>query len=280
MSGDGLPPLREVIQRHGLAAKKSLGQNFLLDLNLTGKIARAAGDLAGSTVVEIGPGPGGLTRTLLFNGAAKVIAVERDERCLPALEEIGAHYPGRLEIVAADALKIDLAGLARGERPVRIVANLPYNIGTELLIRWLTTAEWPPFYASMTLMFQREVAERIVARPGDSAYGRLGVLAGWRTEAKILFDVPRQAFTPPPKVTSSVVHLVPRDAPMAADLRALENVTRAAFGQRRKMLRQSLKPLGGDALLAAAGVDGTRRPETLSIAEFVTLANSVGRTSS
>jgi 16S rRNA (adenine1518-N6/adenine1519-N6)-dimethyltransferase len=280
MSGDGLPPLREVIQRHGLAAKKSLGQNFLLDLNLTGKIARSAGDLAGSTVVEIGPGPGGLTRALLFNGAAKVIAVERDERCLPALEEIGAHYPGRLEIVAADALKIDLAGLARGERPVRIVANLPYNIGTELLIRWLTTAEWPPFYASMTLMFQREVAERIVARPGDSAYGRLGVLAGWRTEAKILFDVPRQAFTPPPKVTSSVVHLVPRDAPMAADLRALENVTRAAFGQRRKMLRQSLKPLGGDALLAAAGVDGTRRPETLSIAEFVTLANSVGRTSS
>jgi 16S rRNA (adenine1518-N6/adenine1519-N6)-dimethyltransferase len=280
MSGDGLPPLREVIQRHGLAAKKSLGQNFLLDLNLTGKIARAAGDLAGSTVVEIGPGPGGLTRTLLFNGAAKVIAVERDERCLPALEEIGAHYPGRLEIVAADALKIDLAGLARGERPVRIVANLPYNIGTELLIRWLTTAEWPPFYASMTLMFQREVAERIVARPGDSAYGRLGVLAGWRTEAKILFDVPRQAFTPPPKVTSSVVHLVPRDAPMAADLRALENVTRAAFGQRRKMLRQSLKPLGGDALLAAAAVDGTRRPETLSIAEFVALANSVGRTSS
>jgi 16S rRNA (adenine1518-N6/adenine1519-N6)-dimethyltransferase len=280
MSGDGLPPLREVIQRHGLAAKKSLGQNFLLDLNLTGKIARAAGDLAGSTVVEIGPGPGGLTRTLLFNGAAKVIAVERDERCLPALEEIGARYPGRLEIVAADALKADLAGFARGERPVRIVANLPYNIGTELLIRWLTAAEWPPFYASMTLMFQREVAERIVARPGDSAYGRLGVLAGWRTEASILFDVPRQAFTPPPKVTSSVVHLVPRDAPMAADLRALENVTRAAFGQRRKMLRQSLKPLGGDALLAAAGVDGTRRPETLSIAEFVALANSVGRTSS
>jgi 16S rRNA (adenine1518-N6/adenine1519-N6)-dimethyltransferase len=275
MSPDGLPPLREVIRGHGLAAKKSLGQNFLLDLNLTGKIARAAGDLAGSTVVEIGPGPGGLTRALLFNGAAKVIAVERDERCLPALCEIEAHYPGRLEIVAADALATDLAGLAGDDRPVRIVANLPYNIGTELLVRWLTVTDWPPFYASMTLMFQREVAERIVARPGGGAYGRLGVLAGWRTEAKILFDVPPQAFTPPPKVNSSVVHLVPREAPMPAHLPALERITRAAFGQRRKMLRQSLKPLGGDALLATAGIDGTRRPETLSIAEFVSLANAI-----
>ncbi|MDN5926117.1 MAG: 16S rRNA (adenine(1518)-N(6)/adenine(1519)-N(6))-dimethyltransferase RsmA [Hyphomicrobiales bacterium] len=274
MSPDGLPPLREIIQRHGLAAKKSLGQNFLLDLNLTGKIARAAGDLASSTIVEIGPGPGGLTRALLFNGAAKVIAIERDERCLPALEEISAHYPGRLEIVAADALKTDPAVLAHGERPVRIVANLPYNIGTELLIRWLTTARWPPFYASMTLMFQREVAERIVAKPGAGAYGRLGVLAGWRTEAKILFDVPRQAFTPPPKVTSSVVQLSPREAPLKVDLSALERMTRVAFGQRRKMLRQSLKPLGGDALLAAAGIDGTRRPETLSITEFAALANA------
>jgi 16S rRNA (adenine1518-N6/adenine1519-N6)-dimethyltransferase len=275
-SPDGLPPLRDVIRTYGLAARKSLGQNFLLDLNLTGKIARAAGDLAGSTVVEVGPGPGGLTRALLFNGAARVIAVERDERCLPALEEISMHYPGRLEIVAADALGTDLAGMAGRERPVRIVANLPYNIGTELLIRWLTAAEWPPFYASMTLMFQREVAERIVAKPGDDAYGRLGVLAGWRAEAKILFDVPPQAFTPPPKVTSSVVSIVPRETPMSADLRALENVTRAAFGQRRKMLRQSLKPLGGDALLLAAGIDGTRRPETLSIGEFVSLAKAAG----
>ena len=276
MSPDGLPPLREVIRSHDLAAKKSLGQNFLLDLNLTGKIARAAGELASCTVVEIGPGPGGLTRALLFNGAAKVIAVERDERCLPALQEISAHYPGRLEIVAGDALETDLAGLAGRERPVRIVANLPYNIGTELLVRWLTTAQWPPFYASMTLMFQREVAERIVAAPGAAAYGRLGVLAGWRTEARILFDIPPQAFTPPPKVTSSVVQIVPREAPLATDLRALERVTRAAFGQRRKMLRQSLKPLRGDALLAAAGIDGTRRAETLSIAEFVSLANATG----
>jgi 16S rRNA (adenine1518-N6/adenine1519-N6)-dimethyltransferase len=275
MSPDGLPPLREVIRRHGLSAKKALGQNFLLDLNLTGKIARAAGDLVSSTVVEIGPGPGGLTRALLFNGAAKIIAVERDERCLPALEEISAHYPGRLEIVVADALRTDLSGFASPERPVRIVANLPYNIGTELLVRWLTPAAWPPFYASMTLMFQREVAERIVAKPGRDAYGRLGVLAGWRTEANILFDIPRQAFTPPPKVTSSVVLLVPRTAPLAADLAALERITRAAFGQRRKMLRQSLKPLGGDALLAAAGIEGTRRPETLSVAEFVALANAI-----
>jgi 16S rRNA (adenine1518-N6/adenine1519-N6)-dimethyltransferase len=275
MSADGLPPLREVIQRHGLSARKALGQNFLLDLNLTGKIARAAGDLAASTVVEIGPGPGGLTRALLFSGAAKVIAVERDERCLPALEEISAHYPGRLEIVSADALETDLSGLVAGpERPVRIVANLPYNIGTELLVRWLTPAGWPPFYASMTLMFQREVAERIVAKPGTDAYGRLGVLAGWRTEGHILFDIPRQAFTPPPKVTSSVVELVPRETPLITDLAALERITRAAFGQRRKMLRQSLKPLGGDTLLAAAGIDGTRRPETLSVAEFVTLANA------
>jgi 16S rRNA (adenine1518-N6/adenine1519-N6)-dimethyltransferase len=273
MSPDGLPPLREVIRQHGLAAKKSLGQNFLLDLNLTGKIARSAGDLSGSTVMEIGPGPGGLTRALLSSGAAKVVAVERDERCIAALDEIAAHYPGRLEIVAADALQADLAVLAGDERPVRIVANLPYNIGTELLIRWLT-AEWPPFYSSMTLMFQREVAERIVASPGDRAYGRLGVLAGWRTDAKILFDVPPQAFTPPPKVTSSVVQFVPRENPIEADLRTLENVTRAAFGQRRKMLRQSLKPLGGEALLATAGIDGARRAETLSIAEFVSLANA------
>jgi 16S rRNA (adenine1518-N6/adenine1519-N6)-dimethyltransferase len=269
----GLPPLREVIQRHGLAAKKSLGQNFLLDLNLTGKIARAAGDLSQVTVIEVGPGPGGLTRALLANGAGKVIAIERDERCLEALAEIAAHYPGRLDVVSGDALRTDFATLADGE-PVRIVANLPYNIGTELLVRWLTVAAWPPFYRSMTLMFQREVAERIVAAPGSDSYGRLGVLAGWRTEARIAFDVPPQAFTPPPKVTSSVVNLLPRAEPLAADVRALERVTAAAFGQRRKMLRQSLKSLGGEKLLAAAGIDPTRRAETLSVAEFVALANA------
>lgn len=274
MSADGLPPLREVIERHGLAAKKSLGQNFLLDLNLTGKIARAAGDLSGATVIEVGPGPGGLTRALLLHGAAKVVAVERDERCLPALEEIAAHYPSRLEIHAGDALKTDFASLA-GSGPCRIVANLPYNIGTELLLRWLTVSEWPSFWESMSLMFQREVAERIVARPGSSAYGRLSVLAGWRTEAKIAFDVPAQAFWPPPKVTSSVVHLIPREKPLPADLSKLERVTEAAFGQRRKMLRQSLKPLGGEKLLEAAGIDGTRRPETLEIAEFIALANAI-----
>ena len=271
---DGLPPLREVIQRHGLAAKKSLGQNFLLDLNLTGKIARAAGDLTETTVLEVGPGPGGLTRALLANGARRVVAIERDERCLAALAEIAEHYPARLDVIAGDALRTDFAALA-GSEPVRIVANLPYNIGTELLVRWLTVAEWPPFWRSMTLMFQREVAERIVARPGSDAYGRLGVLAGWRTEARIAFDVPPQAFTPPPKVTSSVVSLVPRAAPLPADVSILGRVTEAAFGQRRKMLRQSLKSLGGERLLAAAGIDPTRRAETLDVEEFVRLVNAV-----
>ncbi|RUW95471.1 16S rRNA (adenine(1518)-N(6)/adenine(1519)-N(6))-dimethyltransferase RsmA, partial [Mesorhizobium sp. M8A.F.Ca.ET.023.01.1.1] len=209
MSIDGLPPLRDVIERHGLQAKKALGQNFLLDLNLTGKIARSAGDLANATVIEVGPGPGGLTRALLSNGARRVVAIERDERCLAALAEVSAHYPGRLEVISGDALKTDFAALASeaDHGPVRIVANLPYNIGTELLVRWLTVPNWPPYYASMTLMFQREVAQRIVAAPDSDAYGRLGVLAGWRTQARIAFDVPPQAFTPPPKVTSSVVHL-------------------------------------------------------------------------
>ncbi|RUU49340.1 16S rRNA (adenine(1518)-N(6)/adenine(1519)-N(6))-dimethyltransferase RsmA, partial [Mesorhizobium sp. M2C.T.Ca.TU.002.02.1.1] len=229
---DGLPPLREVIERHGLQAKKALGQNFLLDLNLISKIARAAGDLGKATVIEVGPGPGGLTRALLFNGAHRVIAIERDERCLEALADISSHYPGRLDVIPGDALKTDfaaLAGAANGE-PVKIVANLPYNIGTELLIRWLTVADWPPFYQSMTLMFQREVAERITAGPSSDAYGRLGVLAGWRTEAKIAFDVPPQAFIPPPKVTSSVVHLVPRSSPLPAEAKKLGRVTEAAFG--------------------------------------------------
>ena len=271
---DGLPPLRDVIERHGLQAKKSLGQNFLLDLNLTGKIARTAGDLSQSTIIEVGPGPGGLTRALLMHGARRVIAVERDERCLAALAEVEAHYPGRLEIIPGDALKTDFAALA-GSEPTRIVANLPYNIGTELLVRWLTVPSWPPFYQSMTLMFQREVAERIVAKPATESYGRLGVLAGWRTEAKIAFDVPPQAFIPPPTVTSAVVHLVPRTTPLPADVKTLGRVTEAAFGQRRKMLRQSLKGLGGERLLEAAEIDGTRRAETLDVEEFVRLATAM-----
>ncbi|MER9447682.1 16S rRNA (adenine(1518)-N(6)/adenine(1519)-N(6))-dimethyltransferase RsmA [Mesorhizobium sp. M0254] len=278
MSIDGLPPLREVIERHGLQAKKALGQNFLLDLNLTGKIARVAGDLSDSTVIEVGPGPGGLTRALLSAGARRVVAIERDERCLAALAEVSNHYPGRLEVISGDALKTDFAALAKTasqDGPVRIAANLPYNIGTELLIRWLTVADWPPFYQSMTLMFQREVAERIVAGAGSDAYGRLGVLAGWRTEARIAFDVPPQAFTPPPKVTSSVVHLVPRASPLSTDVKKLGRVTEAAFGQRRKMLRQSVKSLGGEALLTRAGIDPTRRAETLSVEEFVRLTNTV-----
>ncbi|WP_027057623.1 16S rRNA (adenine(1518)-N(6)/adenine(1519)-N(6))-dimethyltransferase RsmA [Mesorhizobium loti] len=279
MSIDGLPPLRDVIERHGLQAKKALGQNFLLDLNLTGKIARSAGDLTNTAVIEVGPGPGGLTRALLSNGARRVVAVERDERCLAALAEVSAHYPGRLEVISGDALKTDFAALASAATadggPVRIVANLPYNIGTELLVRWLTVVDWPPFYASMTLMFQREVAQRIVAAPGSDAYGRLGVLAGWRTQARIAFDVPAQAFTPPPKVTSSVVHLEPRATPLPTDVKKLGRVTEAAFGQRRKMLRQSVKSLGGEALLERAGIDPTRRAETLSVEEFVRLTNAV-----
>lgn len=270
---DRLPPLRAVIEKHDLATKKSLGQNFLLDLNLTGRIARAAGELDGHTVIEVGPGPGGLTRALLMHGAAKVVVIERDARCLPALEEISAHYPGRLEIVEGDALKADFATLAGG-KPAKIVANLPYNVGTQLLVNWLETEPWPPFFDSLTLMFQREVAERIVAAPGSGSYGRLGVLAGWRTEARIQFDVPPQAFWPPPKVTSSVVHLVPRQDPIATDARRLSLTTQHAFGQRRKMLRQSLKAIGGQTLLDAAGIDGARRAETLSIEEFCRLANA------
>ena len=270
---DGLPPLREVVAAHGIAPRKALGQNFLYDLNLTAKVARAAGALDGVTVIEIGPGPGGLTRALLSAGAS-VIAIERDARCISALDEVAAHWPGRLRIVEGDALDTDYVALSAGS-PVRIVANLPYNIGTELLVGWLTAEPWPPFYDSLTLMFQREVAERIVAGPGDEAYGRLGVLAGWRTEARIAFDLPPQAFSPPPKVWSSVVCLTPRPDPLPVSRRALESVTRAAFGQRRKMLRQSLKALGGEALLAKAGIAGDRRAETLSVAEFVAIANAL-----
>lgn len=269
---DGLPPLRDVIARHGLDARKALGQNFLLDLNLTQKIARTAGPLEGVTVFEVGPGPGGLTRAILSLGAKKVIAVERDARCLPALAEIADHYPGRLEVIEGDALKTDFEAMAP-DGPVKIIANLPYNVGTQLLINWLLPRNWPPFWQSLTLMFQREVGLRIVADESDDHYGRLGVLCGWRTEAHMAFDVPPQAFTPPPKVTSSVVHLVPRQEPLRCDVEKLERVTQAAFGQRRKMLRQSLKSLGGEALLARAGIDPARRAETLSVEEFCRIAN-------
>jgi 16S rRNA (adenine1518-N6/adenine1519-N6)-dimethyltransferase len=273
---DALPPLREVVQRHGLLAKKSLGQNFLFDLNLTARIARASGALEGVTVVEIGPGPGGLTRALLAEGAGRVIAIERDARCLPALVEIAAHYPGRLEVVEADAVGFDPRPFLGGA-PARIVANLPYNIGTVLLANWLTEEAWPPWWQSLTLMFQREVAERIVADEGDRKnYGRLGVLCGWRTEARILFDVPPSAFVPPPKITSSVVRLTPRKNPLPCRVGALEAVTRAAFGQRRKMLRQSLRSLMPDPgpIIVAAGLPETARAEEVPVAGFVALANA------
>jgi 16S rRNA (adenine1518-N6/adenine1519-N6)-dimethyltransferase len=271
---DDLPPLRDVIARHGLSAVKALGQNFLLDLNLTSRIARTAGDLSAVTVVEVGPGPGGLTRALLAAGAKRVVAIERDERCLAALAEIAARYPGRLTVVPGDALAVDMASLVDG--PAKIVANLPYNVATPLLVGWLRAEPWPPWYASMTLMFQREVAERIVADPGSKTYGRLGVLAQWRTVPRLAFDIDPRAFTPPPKVTSSVVHFEPRPAPLACDPDMLEKVTAAAFGQRRKMLRQSLKSLGRDAgaLLAATGIAPTRRAEEIDVAGFVALANA------
>jgi 16S rRNA (adenine1518-N6/adenine1519-N6)-dimethyltransferase len=273
---DGLPPLREVIRRHGLAARKSLGQNFLFDLNLTERIARAAGPLADTTVFEVGPGPGGLTRALLALGAARVIAVERDDRAIAALQEIAAHYPGRLEIAAADALAFDPYTLLAG-KPTRIVANLPYNIATALLVGWLSIEPWPPWYDCAVLMFQREVAERIVAAPGSKTYGRLSVLVQWRCEARILFDVNPSAFVPPPRVTSSVLRILPRTAPLPCDRQLLESVTQSAFGQRRKMLRQSLRSLGVDvpALLAAAGLDPTARAEDISIEGFVALAHAL-----
>jgi 16S rRNA (adenine1518-N6/adenine1519-N6)-dimethyltransferase len=273
---DDLPPLREVIRQHALSARKSLGQNFLLDLNLTARIARAAGPLEDAVVVEIGPGPGGLTRALLALGAKRVIAVERDERALAPLEEISRRYPGRLEIVCADAQHFDPRPLLGGAR-AKIVANLPYNIATALLIDWLSVEPWPPWYDMMVLMFQREVAERIVAREDDEAYGRLGVLANWRAETKILFDISPAAFVPQPKVTSSVVRLLPRNTPEPCDRKALEMVAAAAFGQRRKMLRQSLKSLGADParLAAAADVDLTRRAETVPVSGFVAMAREL-----
>ncbi len=276
---DGLPPLREVVAAHELLAKKSLGQNFLFDLNLTGRIARAAAPLTNATVVEIGPGPGALTRALLAEGTRKVFAIERDARCIPALAEIADHYPGRLDVIEGDALAIDFAGLIGSEGPTRVCANLPYHIATLLLVRWLQTEPWPPWYDRLVLMFQREVAERVVAGPADrAAYGRLAVLSNWRCETRVLFDVPAAAFTPPPKVKSSLVELVPRPAPRACETRLLSQVTQAAFGQRRKMLRQSLKSLaGGDAvcLLARADIDPAQRAEEIGIEGFVALARAL-----
>jgi 16S rRNA (adenine1518-N6/adenine1519-N6)-dimethyltransferase len=271
---DRLPPLRDVIASNGLSAKKSLGQNFLFDLNLTRKIARAAGAGDGGTFYEVGPGPGGLTRALLSEGADRVVAVERDVRCLPALNQIAAAWPGKLEVISADALELDEAAILPAG--VKIAANLPYNVGTALLIKWLTAPQWPPLWTSLTLMFQKEVAQRITAAPSGEHYGRLSVLAQWRCTAKILFDVNRGAFVPPPSVTSSIVRLEPRREPLApANLSDLEKITAAAFGQRRKMLRQSLKPLGGEALLEKAGIDPTARPEDLKIEQFAALAREL-----
>lgn len=270
---DGLPPLREVIADHGLSARKSLGQNFLMDLNLTSKIARRAGDLTQCDVLEVGPGPGGLTRALLMEGARKVVAIERDNRCLAILEEVSAAYPDRLEVIEGDALEVN--PLAHLNTPIRVVANLPYNVGTELLIRWLTPPEWPPYWQSLTLMFQKEVALRIVAEPGSKAYGRLSVLAQWRTDAKLAFELSPQAFTPPPKVTSAVVHLERLEEPrFPADAKDLSRTVSLAFGQRRKMLRASLKSLGKDVedRIREAGIDPTTRAEQVSVEEFCRLS--------
>ncbi|OYX41855.1 MAG: 16S rRNA (adenine(1518)-N(6)/adenine(1519)-N(6))-dimethyltransferase [Rhodobacterales bacterium 32-67-9] len=273
---DGLPPLREVIAAHGIAAKKALGQNFLLDLNLTAKIARSAGDLSACDVLEVGPGPGGLTRALLAEGARHVLAVEKDARCLPALAEIAAAWPGRLDVVNGDALEVDAA--VRLTPPIRVVANLPYNVGTELLVRWLTPPVWPPFWQSLTLMFQKEVAERIVARPGSKAYGRLALLAQWRAEARIVMTLPPEAFTPPPKIHSAVVHLTALPEPRyPADPKVLNRIVAAGFNQRRKMLRASLKGVapGIEAKLEAAGIAPTARAEEISLEAFCALARIV-----
>ena len=277
---DDLPPLRDVIRRHGISAKKSLGQHFILDPNLTDRIARAGGPLQGATILEVGPGPGGLTRSLIAQGARRVVAIERDPKSVEALQELVQHFPGRLVVVQGDALVVDPRPHF-GPGPVRIVANLPYNVATALLIHWLSIEPWPPWYDAATLMFQKEVAERLVAGPKSKAYGRLSVLVGWRMQASILFEVKPQAFVPPPKVTSAVVQLVPRPSPASCDRGHLERVTEAAFGQRRKMLRQSLKTLAVDpaALLAAAGIEPTLRAEDVPVSGFVSLANALARTS-
>jgi 16S rRNA (adenine1518-N6/adenine1519-N6)-dimethyltransferase len=276
-----LPPLREVVRAHGLSARKALGQNYLFDLNLTRKIARSTGSLDGVTIIEIGPGPGGLTRALLEEGAAKVVALEADPRFLPALEEIAARAAGRLSVIKGDALALDPArdlDVLASSHPVRVIANLPYNIATPLLVRWLKSEPWPPWWEVLAVMVQREVALRIVATPQErAAYGRLAVLAGWRSEARLLFDVPASAFTPPPKVTSSLVRLDPRPHPLPCDPAVLERVTAAAFGQRRKMLRQSLRTLGFDPspLIEAAGVSPMSRAEELPVEAFVAMANAL-----
>jgi 16S rRNA (adenine1518-N6/adenine1519-N6)-dimethyltransferase len=273
---DDLPPLRDVIAQHGLSATKSLGQNFLLDLNLTAKIARQAGDLTACDVLEVGPGPGGLTRALLHAGARKVLAIEKDARCLPILADIALHYPGRLQVLEGDALAINAAEHLTA--PIKVVANLPYNVGTELLIRWLTPAIWPPFWDSLTLMFQKEVAERISAAPGSKAYGRLAILTQWRAKARIVMEIPPSAFTPPPKVTSAVVHIVKRDQMLfPANEATLTRLVATAFGQRRKMLRASLKSISPDieAHLTGVGIAPTDRAETIPIEGFCALARSL-----
>jgi 16S rRNA (adenine1518-N6/adenine1519-N6)-dimethyltransferase len=270
-----LPPLRDVINRHGLTASKALGQNFLLDSQLLDRIARVPGPLERQTVYEVGPGPGGLTRALLGAGA-NVVAVERDRRCLPALAELSEAFPGMLRVIEADAMAID--EVAEAGSGAHIASNLPYNVGTALLVRWLSTDPWPPWWQSLTLMFQKEVADRIVATPNTPAYGRLAILSQWRSEAKLAFGVHRSAFVPPPKVMSAVVHVRPTPAPEGVSLATLEKITGAAFGQRRKMLRQSLKPIAGAIeALATLGIDSERRAETLSIAEFVALARTLDK---
>ena len=276
---DGLPPLRDVIARHEIAARKALGQNFLLDLNLTAKIARQAGDLSGHDVLEIGPGPGGLTRGLLAEGARRIVAIEKDARCIAALEDISAAYPGKLKVLNEDALNLDPA--VHLNAPVKIAANLPYNVGTELLVRWLTPKDWPPFWDSLTLMFQREVAQRIVATPGSKAYGRLAILSQWRAQPQIVMDLPPEAFTPAPKVYSAVVHIAALPLPrFPADADVLARVVAAALNQRRKMLRSALKPLGGDAedRLKAAGIAPTQRAEQVSLEAFCALARAYAQT--
>lgn len=274
---DSLPPLRDIIKKYQLHAKKSLGQNFLLDLNITDKIARQAGDLKGQTVIEIGPGPGGLTRALLMHGA-KILAIEYDPKCIPALNEIAEVYPNQLSIIEADALKLNFIELLQQHnitKKVQIIANLPYNIGTPLFLNWLLTPQWPPFWSQMILMFQKEVAQRISAQPNDSDYGRLAVLSNWRCESQICFDLPPTAFSPPPKVTSSIIKIKPRAQVLPCKLESLDLVTKMAFQQRRKMLRQSLKALGGESLLNAAHIAPERRAETLSVEEFVRLAQQI-----
>ncbi|AXI46247.1 16S rRNA (adenine(1518)-N(6)/adenine(1519)-N(6))-dimethyltransferase [Sulfitobacter sp. SK012] len=275
---DNLPPLRQILDDHDLQARKSMGQNFLLDLNLTAKIARQAGDLADCDVLEIGPGPGGLTRGLLAEGARHVLAIEKDRRCLPALSQIADAYPGRLTVIDGDALEIN--PLAHLTPPIRVAANLPYNIGTELLVRWLTPPDWPPFWQSLTLMFQREVAERIVAKPGSKAYGRLALLAQWRADARIVMNLPPEAFTPPPKVSSAVVHLTALPKPkFEADAAVLSRVVATAFNQRRKMLRSALKGIAPDIedRLLAAGIKPTERAEQVPLEAFCALAREVAK---